>query len=99
MALTAIRLERQLRRRPCPWCPCTPVPGDSGAEHWAVLASLIETCKLNRVDPQGYLADVISRIVGGHSLDELLPWAYRAASTSLRSLSSKITSALGRNRD
>ncbi len=39
---------------------------DGGGEHWAVLAWLIETCKLNGVDPQGYLADVISRIVQGH---------------------------------
>lgn len=52
---------------------------DGGAEHWAVIASLVETCKLNGVEPQGYLADVIGRIVGGHPqsrLDELLPWAY-----------------------
>lgn len=27
---------------------------DGGAEHWAVIASLIETCKLNGVDPQAY---------------------------------------------
>jgi transposase len=54
---------------------------DGGGEHWAVLASLIETCKLNGVDPQGYVADVITRIVQGHPnsrLDELLPWAYVA---------------------
>jgi len=54
---------------------------DGGGEHWSVLASLIETCKLNGVDPQGYLADVITRIVQGHPnsrLDELLPWAYAA---------------------
>lgn len=25
---------------------------DGGAEHWAVIASLVETCKLNRVEPQ-----------------------------------------------
>jgi transposase len=52
---------------------------DGGGEHWAVLASLIATCKLNGVDPQGYVADVITRIVQGHPnsrLDELLPWAY-----------------------
>ena len=52
---------------------------DGGAEHWAVIASLVETCKLNGVEPQTYLADVISRIVDGHPqsrLDELLPWAY-----------------------
>lgn len=54
---------------------------DGGGEHWAVLASIIETCKLNGIDPQGYLADVITRIVQGHPnsrLDELLPWAYVA---------------------
>lgn len=36
---------------------------DTGAEHWAVIASLIETCKLMGVEPYGYLADVITRIV------------------------------------
>ena len=35
---------------------------DGGGEHWAILASLIETCKLNGIDPQGYLTDVITRI-------------------------------------
>jgi transposase len=52
---------------------------DGGAEHWAVIASLVETCKLIGVEPQAYLADVISRIINGHPqsrLDELLPWAY-----------------------
>jgi len=54
---------------------------DGGAEHWAVIASLIETCKLIGVDPYAYLADVITRIVDGHPnsrLDELLPWTYPA---------------------
>jgi hypothetical protein len=54
---------------------------DGGAEHWAVIASLIETCKLLDVEPHGYLADVITHIVNGHPqsrLDELLPWAYPA---------------------
>src|SRR4249920_3502218 len=27
---------------------------DGGGEHWAVIASLIETCKMNGVDPQAY---------------------------------------------
>lgn len=52
---------------------------DGGAEHWAVIASLIETCKLNGVEPLAYLADVLTRIVNGHphsQIDELLPWAY-----------------------
>jgi len=52
---------------------------DGGAEHWTVAASLIESCKLNAIDPQAYLADVITKIVNGHPnnrIDELLPWAY-----------------------
>src|SRR4029453_15988863 len=39
---------------------------DGGAKHWATIASLIETCKLNGVEPLGYLADVLTRIVNGH---------------------------------
>lgn len=52
---------------------------DGGGEHWAIIASLIETCKLNGIDPQAYLTDVITRIASGHPnsrLDELLPWCY-----------------------
>ena len=55
---------------------------DGGAESWAVIASLIETCKLNDVDPYAYLADTLTRIVDGHlasAIDELLPWAYPRA--------------------
>ena len=53
---------------------------DGGGEHWAIISSLIETCKLCYVDPQFYLADVIARIVNRHPnsrIDELLPWAYQ----------------------
>ena len=52
---------------------------DGGGEHWAVIASLIETCKMNDVDPQVYLCDVLSKIVARHPMsrvDELLPFAY-----------------------
>lgn len=55
---------------------------DGGGEHWAVIASLIETCKLNAINPQNYLTDVITRIVNGHpnsQIDDLLPWGYSAA--------------------
>jgi transposase len=52
---------------------------DSGGQHWAVLASLIATCKINDVDPNAYLADVLAKIVARHPasrIDELLPFAY-----------------------
>jgi transposase len=51
---------------------------DDGAEHWAMLASFIETCKLNEVNAEAWLADVLSKLVNGWpeaKLDELLPWA------------------------
>jgi transposase len=57
---------------------------DTGAEHWAVIASLVETCKLNCVDPHAYLTDTLTRIVDRHPqsrIDELMPWAYPAAPT------------------
>jgi len=52
---------------------------DGGGQHWATIASLIETCKLCGVEPQTYLADIITKIVNGHpnsQIDDLLPWAY-----------------------
>jgi hypothetical protein len=53
---------------------------DGGAGHWAVIASLIETCKLNGVDPQTYMAAVITLIVQSHpnsAIDDLMPWQFR----------------------
>ena len=50
---------------------------DAGAENWAVIASLIETCKLNGVDPHAWLTATLGAIVGGHMqsrIEELLPW-------------------------
>jgi len=52
---------------------------DVGAENWACIASLIETCKLNDVDPQSYLADVLTKLVNlwpASRIDELLPWTW-----------------------
>ena len=54
---------------------------DRGGEHWAVIASLIETCKLNAIDPHAYLTDALERLVAGHPqsrIDDLMPWAYAA---------------------
>lgn len=52
---------------------------DAGAENWATIASLIETCKLNTVDPFAYLNATLTDVVNGHKqsrIDELLPWNY-----------------------
>jgi hypothetical protein len=56
--------------------------GDDGGERWATAASLIETCKLNNVDPQRYFADVLTRLVNGwpqSRIDELMPWHWATA--------------------
>ena len=54
---------------------------DGGAEHWACIASLLQTCKLNDVEPQAWLTDTLARIAAGHKIGaiaELLPWAWKA---------------------
>jgi transposase len=51
---------------------------DGGAKSWAVLASLLQTAKLNNLDPFTWLNDVLTRIVSGevknNDLDQLLAW-------------------------
>jgi transposase len=52
---------------------------DAGAQNWAVIASVIETCKLNKIEPHGYLSGVLTAIAGGHKqtdINKLLPWNY-----------------------
>jgi transposase len=55
---------------------------DAGARHWAIVASLIATAKLNGVEPQAWLTDVLGRMVSGRTkateLTRLLPWAWKA---------------------
>jgi transposase len=52
---------------------------DRGGERAAAMYSLIVTAKMNGVDPQTWLADVLTRIAAhpAHRLDELLPWNWR----------------------
>jgi transposase len=55
---------------------------DGGARHWAIVASLVATAKLNGVEPLGWLTDVLERMVSGrtkaHEVERLLPWAWKA---------------------
>ncbi len=53
---------------------------EAGAQNWAMLASLIETCKLNTVEPHGYISGIFTAIVNGHKqsdIEDLLPWNFR----------------------
>jgi transposase len=49
---------------------------DSGGERAAIIYSLIESCKLNHIDPQSYLQFVLERIADYpiNKLEDLLPW-------------------------
>ena len=54
---------------------------DRGGQRAAVMYSLIVTAKMNDVDPQAWLADVLARIAEhpARRLDDLLPWNWAAA--------------------
>jgi transposase len=53
-----------------------------GARHWAIVASLVATAKLNGVEPLAWLTDVLERMVSGRTkandLTRLLPWTWKA---------------------
>ena len=61
---------------------------DRGGQRAAAMYSLIVTCKMNGVDPQAWLADVLLRIAGHpmHRLDELLPWNWRPQPAAIAAL-------------
>jgi transposase len=59
--------------------------GSAGAaEHWAIALTLIQTAKLNGLDPLAYLTDVLERVVSGrtkhHELEQLLAWNWKPTS-------------------
>ena len=54
---------------------------DSGGRHWAIVSTLIQTAKLNGIEPEAWLTNVLERIVSGqtkrHQLETLLPWNWK----------------------
>jgi transposase len=60
---------------------------DGGARHWAVAMTLIQTAKLNGVEPMAWLTDILERVVSGrtkaHELDTLLPWNWQQSRPEL----------------
>ncbi|WP_448208754.1 IS66 family transposase, partial [Azospirillum sp. sgz302134] len=55
---------------------------DAGARSWAIFTSLIQTARLNDVDPVAWLTDVLERMASGavkaNQIDRLLPWTWKA---------------------
>jgi transposase len=63
------------------------VGSDTGGDRAAVIYTLIESAKLNGLNPEAYLADVIDRMAKGHPntrLAELLPWSWQPAIEAAR---------------
>jgi hypothetical protein len=58
---------------------------DRGGQRAAKMYSLIVSAKMNDIDPQAWLADVLARIADhpAHRLEELLPWNWKARSVKL----------------
>jgi len=58
---------------------------ECGGQSAAIAYTLIETAKLNAVNPQAWLTDVLSRIADHkiNRIDELLPWRYATSSAKL----------------
>jgi transposase len=54
---------------------------DEGGRRAAAIYTLVETAKLNDVDPQAWLADVLARLQDhpAKRIDELLPWNWKRA--------------------
>ena len=55
-----------------------------GAENWALLSSLVATCRLNDVNPVAYIAETLDAIINGHpqsAVEDLMPWRFRKTST------------------
>ena len=58
---------------------------DRGGERAAAMFTLIETAKLNGIDPQAWLTDVLGRIADhpASRLDQLLPWHWKNAGQAI----------------
>ena len=57
---------------------------DEGARSWGRVGSLIETCKMNGVEPYAWLKSTLAKIAAGHPnsrIDELLPWNFDGPSS------------------
>lgn len=50
---------------------------DEGGDNWAVIATLIENCKISGINPHDWLTDTLSKLANGHpanAVGKLMPW-------------------------
>lgn len=56
--------------------PCSPAP-TKAANNWAVIATLIENCKVSGINPHTWLTETLGKLAAGHpanAVAELMPW-------------------------
>ena len=74
-------VEREIRRIPLGRKNALFAGNDTGAQHWALMATLIGSAKLNGVEPLAWITDALERIVAGrtkaNNIDSLLPWGWQ----------------------
>ena len=50
---------------------------DEGGDNWAVIATLIENCKISGINPHAWLTETLTKLASGHpanAVGELMPW-------------------------
>ena len=75
-----------------------PLVSEGGGKSAAIAYTLIETAKLNKVDPQAWLTWVLGRIADHKitRLEELMPWSYAARAAQQRATASRQSADTGR---
>ena len=79
VCLTNNAAERALRGSAVGRRNWTFAGSDAGGQRAAAVYTLVETCKLNDIDPQAWLADVLARLPDhpAKKIDDLLPWKWK----------------------
>ena len=81
-------VEREIRRIPLGRKNALFAGNDARAEHWALIATLIASAKLNDVEPLAYLTNILERIVSGRTksteIDRPLPRNWKAERAAMQ---------------
>lgn len=81
--LCLLTVERSIKPLPLNRKNALFAGSDEGAESWACIASLVECCKLNHVNPRAWMTEALLKLINrwpACCIDELMPWSYAKAS-------------------
>ncbi len=78
-------VERAIRPQPITRKNSLFAGSEGGGRTWATLATLLQTCKMNDVDPLNWLSQTLSRIAQGWpvtEIEDLMPWNFKSNAIS-----------------